>query len=154
MKTRICIILALFGGMTGCLEREQPVPGGQIIENPFGLFVIHLTLIDYDTKEPIPDLSIIALSAHVRQLDIEEEPSDEEGVIHVSLVAAPPTPQQFILSCIYADSNRPFSNDFIVVRFSNPIFVYYPKDAALLGKWYQGTAELSLTQEIRRIVYE
>ena len=156
--TRIYIILkktafamALFGCLVGCLDKEPHEH--QIVERFFGLFVIHLTLLDYDTQEPLPGLSIKTLNVNVHHLNYEDL-SNEEGTIRVSLVTAPPTPQQFILSCIDAENDRLFSLDYAVVRFSNPIFVYAPKDAALLGKWYQGTAELTLTHEIRRIVYE
>jgi hypothetical protein len=156
MMTRICIFLTLFVGLTGCLEKEQPGLEIPHSERPFGLFVIHLTLIDYDTKAPVPGLSVKVLNTNALLLNDEERLSNESGTIRVPIIAAPPVPQEFILSCVDVDNNRLFSYDNIVVRFSNPVFVYNPQDALALGKpkWYQGTTELTLISELRRIVYE
>jgi len=120
------------------------------------LVVIHLTLLDYDSKESVPGLSVKVLNANAVQWGDMESISDDSGMISVSITAAPPVPQEFIFSCMDADNQRLFSYDNIVVRFSNPVFIYNPQDAAMLGKpkGYQGTAELTLTSELRRIVYE
>ena len=150
--TLLTATVGLFLGLVGCLEKEDRQPEGNynVPNKPFGLFVIHLTLIDHDTKEPITGLLVKPVNARLIHKDIQSQRSDETGTVHLSIAAAPPIPQEFILSYVDTVEGQIFNPEHLVVRFADPVFIYLPKDANMLGWLYQGTTELTLTRELKR----
>ena len=143
-------------GLFGCLEKEE-IPVSSDIpcpNNPFGLFKIHLTLVDTDTKEPLPDLRIHLSNNTSFQINgpgAVEQVTNGDGVVHITIAAAPPVPQEFVLSLTDITKSRSFQQAYISIRFIDPNFKFIPEDAKKWGKLYQGTAELTLTRELKQI---
>ena len=141
--------------LSGCLEKDvqpQNQTGG-----PIGLFKIHLTLIDADTKDPLPDLLIKLsnnTSSQMRDPDAPEQVTDTTGIVHLTIAATPPVPQEFHLSLTDTTQIRIFQQEYISVRFSDPVFKYRPEDATKWGTLYQGTADLTITRELKQIYHE
>jgi len=147
----------LFVCFFGCLEKEEysrEVPLGRNTPNSaFGLFKVHLTLIDADTSEPLPDLLVKLLNDTSSQMNDSkggDQVTDTRGVVSVTIAAAPPIPQEFVLSFTDTTHRRSFQTQTISVYFPHPVFNYIQDDAVNWGKLYQGTAVLTLTREIKQ----
>ena len=163
MKNRtifIAMIAGLVFGIGGCLEKEYVVetnvsPLG--LDSPFGLYKVHLTLIDANTQDPIPDL-LVQLSKNTFSQKSDPNPAEQVtdalGLVRLSITASPPVPQEFVFSLSDPTQTRTFQQESITIFFKDPVFIYVPKDAALFGKLYQGTAEMTLTYELTQIFYE
>ena len=148
------VAAGLLFGISGCWEKEAvPVPREHFAD-PFGLFKIHLTLLDVDSKEPLSDLQVKLVINTFSQINDPETVSgqvtDSTGLVHITIAAAPPIPQEFVLSVTDTTKCRSFQQKQISVRFIDPVFIYRPKDATIWGKLYQGTAELNLTRELKQ----
>ena len=161
-KTVYLLIVAGFlFGVSGCFEKDEfpKTPSKkQAPADPFGLFNIYLTLFDLETKEPLPDLLIKLSNITSSRMNdpetVDRQVSDTLGFVHITIAAAPPIPQEFVLSVADTTKIRSFQQQYISVRFIDPIFKYIQKDAAEWGNMYQGTAELTLTRELKQIDYE
>ena len=149
----------LLGLPEGCLEKDIYEPSTPSVQpvNPFGLFKIHLTLIDIDTKTPLPNLQVRLSNNTSSQMSdpaAKGQVTDSTGLVHVTIAAAPPMPQEFVLSFTDTTRTRSFQQQYISVFFIDPVFKYISKDAIIWGKRYQGTAEFSLTRELKQIYHE
>ena len=144
---------------SGCLEKNV-YPDGHYEhqpEGPIGLFKIHLTLIDSETKDPLPHLLIKLFYNTSSQMSdpVAAEPvTDSTGIVHIAIAATPPVPQEFLFSLTDTTQNRIFQQAYISVRFSDPVFKYRPDDATKWGILYQGTADLTITRELKQIYHE
>ena len=165
MKNRtlyIAMIAGLVFGIGGCLEKGYIVDidlTSQIqgLDYPFGLYKIHLTLVDSDTQDPLPGLLVQLSKNTFSQKGAQassEQVTDALGLVHISVTASPPVPQEFLFSFSDTTRSRLFQQESIVIFFKDPAFIYTPKDAAMFGKLYQGTAEMTLTYELTQILYE
>ena len=151
-------VMGMLFGLLGCLEKDE-IPNGTgnsltTPAEPFGLYKIHLTLIDADTKASLPNL-LVKLSNNtsfqMSSSEVTEQITDSTGVVHITIAATPPIPQEFIFSLTDTTLMRYFQQTSISIRFIDPVFIYIPKDAARWGKLYQGTAELTLIHELKQI---
>jgi len=157
--TLIIVVAGLLSGMSGCFEKEgihQSEPTSRP-DNPFGLYKIHLTLIDIDTKDPLPNLLVKLLyntSFQMNSPDAAKQVTDSVGVVHITIAAAPPVPQEFLFSLSDTTRIRSFQQTSISIRFIDPVFKYTLSDALIWGKLYQGTTELTLTRELKQNNHE
>ena len=159
--TLVTVVMGLLFGFAGCLEKEAFPQQGHLSEkapkSAFGLYKIHLTLIDADTKEPLPDLLVKLANNTSTQMtdpDAKDGVTDVKGVVDIIIAATPPVPQEFVLSFADTTESRSFQQADISVYFFNPVFKFFSDDAAKWGRLYQGTAELTLTRELKQIHYE
>ena len=158
-KIFIIIVAGFFFGIGGCLEKEYwpPVESVSHPDYPFGLYKMHLTLIDSETKEPLPDLHV-QLSKDSYSQKGESDPAkqvtDANGLVHITIAASPPVPQEFALSITDKTESRSFQQETITILFKNPVFMYVPKEATIWGSLYQGTAEQTFTYELKQLFYE
>ena len=151
------VVTAQLLGLPGCLEKDElPNGNGTTLltpSDPFGLYKIHLTLVDADTKESLPNV-LAKLSNNtsfqMSSPEASEQITDSTGVVHITIAATPPIPQEFIFSLTDTTLKRSFFQTSISIRFIDPVFIYIPKDAARWGKLYQGTAELTLIHELKQ----
>jgi len=147
--------LLFFGG---CLEKDVVADVSNSDRGvPFGVFKVYLTLIDADTQEPLPDLLVKLLNGTVSATNNQaqgEYVTDSTGMVPITIASAPPAPQEFIFSLTDTTQCRTFNQGYISVFFTAPVFIYLPKDAEVWGKMYQGTAELSITRELKQLYYE
>ena len=140
--TLCAVVTGFLFGFPGCLEKEL-VPetnSNPHLQEPFGLFKIHLKLIDNDSKEPISDLFVRLLGGNSPQPDDLEtagQVTDSTGLAHIVIASVPPAPQEFILSFSDTTKTRIFQQGYISVFFTLPVFTYIPKDAAKWGRLYQ-----------------
>ena len=152
------VVAGLLSGMPGCLEKEG-MPQSVSTSHPnnhFGLYKIHLTLIDVDTKDPLSDLHVKLSNNTSFQMSSPSEAqqvTDSIGMVHITIAAAPPIPQEFLFSISDTTRTRLFQQTTISIRFVDPVFKYIPTDALIWGKLYQGTTELTLLREIKQIYY-
>ena len=165
MKNRtlyIAMIAGLVFGIGGCLEKEYYIETnttshGQAFDYPFGLYKIILTLVDTDTQDPLSGL-LVQLSKHTFSqrgaIVPVEQVTDSLGLVRISITASPPVPQEFVLSFTDTTQRRVFVQESIVIFFRDPVFRYVPRDAAVWGRLYQGTAEMALTHELTQTFYE
>jgi hypothetical protein len=144
-------------GFFGCLEKEEYFPevqpGKNIPKSAFGLFKVHLTLIDAETSEPLPDLRVKLsneTSSQMNDTKGNDQVTDIHGFVCVTIAAAPPIPQEFVLSFADTTNSRSFQTGSMSVYFFNPVFKYIPDDAGFWGKLYQGTAVLTLSRELKQ----
>ena len=159
----MAMIAGLVFGIGGCLEKDYIVepsittPHLQGFDYPFGLFKMNLTLIDADTQDPLSGMMVQLSKNTFSQRGVQEpaeQVTDSLGLVRISIAASPPVPQEFHLSFSDTIQSRLFQQESIVIFFKNPVFLYVPKDAAIFGKLYQGTAEMTLTYELTQILYE
>ena len=158
-KIFIIVIAGFIFGIGGCLEREYwpPVESVSHPDYPFGLYKMHLTLIDSETKEPLLDLQVQLSKDSFSQKgesDAAKQVTDANGLVHITIAASPPVPQEFVLSIADKTESRLFQQETITVLFKDPVFMYAPKEAAIWGKLYQGTAEQTFTYELKQLLYE
>ncbi|MCL2726898.1 MAG: hypothetical protein FWD56_00775 [Bacteroidales bacterium] len=158
----IAMIAGLLFGIAGCLEKEyypdlELTSHGQAFDFPFGLYKLHLTLVDAGSQDPLPGL-LVQLSKNTFSQRGATEPveqvTDSLGLVHIAITASPPVPQEFVLSFSDTTQRRLFVQESIVIFFRDPVFKYVPRDAAVWGKLYQGTAEMTLTHELTQTFYE
>ena len=160
LKIKCLMIVAGFLiTMIGCLEKEGNLVSTVRIDNKsaFGLYKIQLTLLDADTKDPLPNLVLkLANNTPAQMIDpnVSENVTNTEGVVRITIAATPPVPQEFVFSFTDKAQSLLFQQSYISVFFINSVFKFFPDDATKWGKLYQGTAELILTRELKQIRYE
>ncbi|MDR2586282.1 MAG: hypothetical protein LBC84_08735 [Prevotellaceae bacterium] len=150
----LVIVTGLLIGSLGCSIKDAPI-ARQIYKqpvNPFAIFNIYLTLIDSETKDPLSDLRIELFNkSSFRMSDsaiVAKQVSDSTGYLFISIVSTPPIPQEFVFTLSDTTQVRSFQQQYLSIRFLDPVFRYIQKDAAVWGNLYQGTAELTLTREL------